>query len=433
MTMKEGDSGSRVRRTYILDTNVLIHDPEGAIFSFEEHDVVIPLTVVEELDGLKKGPGEIPFSARHALKLIDSLRKTGDITKGVELPGGGSLSVEDQPKKMLFKEKTPDNKIISLAGALKDKNGKKVILISKDTSVRIKAEVKGILSEDYLKDKTSIYERYGKILSGKDYANGILSVRYQISGDTIFKITGQDNKREIRREKSIADISPRNIEQECALDALRSPDVRVVALTGIAGSGKTLLSLAVGYYQTTKNDPIYSHVLVSRPTISMGGKTNELGYLPGTKEEKLDPWMQPIYDNLELIVPTSDEQRDKFRNSQHNYPNYPSYQYLLDRGIIQIESLQHIRGRSLPKRYFIVDESQNLRPIDVKTILTRCGEGTKIILTGDLEQIDTPFLDAESNGLAYLIGKFINEEDFCYLHLPKSERGSIAEKAARLL
>jgi PhoH-like ATPase len=408
------------KKTYVLDTNVLIHNPE-AIFSFGTSNVVIPLIVIQELDKLKTSIGETGYSARQTLRLVDSLRNHGGkITQGVPLREGGFLFVCNKPKQMLFDEWTPDHEIISTAGELISNNGfGQVVLVSKDTAVRIQADAKEISCEDYKKDKSSIFKNYGRVVLD-DYTNGIKSVRYQLRGDELFRWNAIDSLKKIERERSVMGITPRNVNQECALDALRSPEIPVVALTGTAGAGKTLLALAVAVYQTTKSDKLYNQVLVARPTIPMGGMNKDIGYLPGDIKEKLAPWMQPIIDNLEVVI-------------QEQEKNY-GYQYLLDTDIIHIESLAHIRGRSLPKRYFIIDEAQNLTPKEIKAIVSRCGEGTKVVLTGDLDQIDTPYLDAESNGLAYLIGKYIKEqEDFCYIHLPESVRSSVAETAARLL
>ncbi|UCD35566.1 MAG: PhoH family protein, partial [Nitrospiraceae bacterium] len=243
---------------------------------------------------------------------------------------------------------------------------------------------------------------------------------------------GEDNMELIRRQRSVMSISPKNNEQECAIDALLSPQVNLVALTGRAGSGKTLLALASGLYFCTKNPSRsgsegarrYEQVMVARPIIPLG---NDIGFLPGDIKEKLHPWMQPIYDNLDVIVGTTDER------TEEKDVHYRSSDYLVESGLVHIEPLTYIRGRSLPRRFLIIDEAQNLRPLDVKTIITRCGEGTKVIFTGDLEQIDSPFLDAASNGLAYLINRFIQEENFCYLNLKKSARSALAEQAAMLL
>lgn len=418
------------RKIFVLDTNVLIHNPE-AIFSFEENDVVIPLTVIEELDAKKKGSGEIPYSAREALRQIDALRESGNVMKGIQLSSGGMLKIASVSKMdKNLKEKKSDNLIISVALRLQrdNKNGDKIVFVSKDTAARIKAEFLGLLTEDYQKDKTSIFQKYGKVLIEGDYENGILSTRYKKEGDSIFRLFDVESSCPIKRRNAIYDIKPRNIEQECAMDALTNPSIEVVALTGKAGSGKTLLALAAALFQTTKHDPLFEQVLVARPIVPMGGKDNDLGFLPGELDEKLRPWMQPIFDNLEVLIKTPKNAKDV---GSHN--DYKSYQFLIDKNLLHIEALSYIRGRSLPKRYFIVDEAQNLRPLDVKTIITRCGEGTKIVFTGDLEQIDTPYLDAQSNGLAYLISKYINEPEFCYLHFEKSARSSMADKAARLL
>lgn len=416
-----------MRKTFVLDTNVLIHDPES-IFKFEENDVVIPMVVIEELDRLKKGHGEIAYSARHALKNIDGLRERGNIAAGVQLETGGTVTIEYIPH---FSDiLSPDNAIIKTALHIMENTNKDkyrpVILVSKDTAVRIKAESVGLYAEDYKNDKTAIFQKYGNVLSENDYTNGILSIRYKQSGEDIYRLQGKDKQAKVKRGKSLENIIPKNIEQECAIDALTNPNIEVVALTGSAGTGKTVLALAAGIHQTTKRSPLYEQVLVARPVVPMG---NDLGYLPGDIDDKLAPWMQPIFDNLEVIVNTPAGQfKDNTAISK-----YKNYQYLIDSGILHVEALTYIRGRSLPKRYFIIDEAQNLRPLDIKTIITRCGEGTKIVFTGDLHQIDTPYLDAMSNGLSYLISRFIHEENFCYLNLKSSVRSRLAEQGARLL
>jgi PhoH-like ATPase len=239
----------------------------------------------------------------------------------------------------------------------------------------------------------------------------------------IFRLWGKDTMMPIKRQRTISGIYPRNTEQECAVDALSADEISVVALTGQAGSGKTLLALAAGLHLFEKNR--HEQVMVARPVVPMG---NDLGYLPGEISDKLRPWMQPIYDNLDVIVGTPKERKDNTNASK-----YRSAEYLVESEIIHIEPLTYIRGRSLPRKFLVIDEAQNLRPLDVKTILTRAGEGTKVILTGDLEQIDTPYLDAQSNGLAHLISRFIDEEFFCYLNLRKSARSALAEKSAELL
>ena len=422
------------KKVFVLDTNVLIHDP-GSIFKFGNHEVVIPLAIIEELDRLKKGHGEIAASARQALRTIDGLSAKGPISSGINLKRGGifSVSIGANEAASGFLENQTDNQIIKTALFIvgkkprnKDGSPMPVVLVSKDTAVRIKAESFGLHAEDYKCDKTSLFRLHGNILDYVDDCNSVLSVRYLKAGDDIYRLQGSDRQTKIRNGKSLEGISAKNIEQRCAIDALISPETEAVALTGAAGTGKTLLALAAAIHQTTKKSPLYDQVVVARPVVPMG---NDIGYLPGDLSEKLAPWMQPIFDNLEVIVSTPKEQ------VKDNAPvsRYKSFQYLIDSGVLQIEALSYIRGRSLPQRYFIVDEAQNLRPIDVKTIITRCGEGTKIVFTGDLNQIDTPYLDASSNGLAYLISHFINEENFCYLNLKGSVRSRLAEQGGRLL
>jgi len=429
------DGHRKMRKIFVLDTNVLIHDP-NSIFSFDEHDVVIPFVVLEELDRLKKGHGEIGSSARDVLRIIDHLREKGSLTSGVGIGTGGFLSIGttlSSATTTFMDGVTEDNKIIKTALSVVEKyqtderrNIVSVTLVSKDTTVRIRAEACGLHAEDYESDKTTLFQKYGRVLAETDYTNGIHSIRYLRVGEDIYRLKGSDNQTKIKNGKSLEGISPKNVEQRCAIDALINPDIEVVALTGSAGTGKTLLALAAGIHQTTKKSPLYEQVVVARPIVPMG---NSIGYLPGDLNEKLTPWMQPIFDSLEVIVNTPKGHiKDETSTAQ-----YRSFQYLIDTGVLQIEALTYIRGRSLPLRYFIVDEAQNLRPIDVKTIITRCGEGTKIVLTGDMQQIDAPYLDSKSNGLAYLISRFINEENFCYLNLSCSVRSRLAEQGARLL
>ncbi|MDA8155118.1 MAG: PhoH family protein [Actinomycetota bacterium] len=408
-----------MQKTFVLDTSVLVHDPD-AIHKFEDNRVIIPITVIEELDGLKRGHGSVAYSVREALRNVDALRQHGNLSKGITLPNGGFLRIALQVQNGNL---TADDKIIKTALELASSKGAApVIVVSKDTAVRIKSEALGIGAQDYTHDKTSLFQEYGKILSA-DISGGITSVRYLLSGDRIFRLWDAGNQAQIKRQRAVSGILPRNIEQECAIDALTAEEISVVALTGHAGTGKTLLALAAGLFMKEKDD--YEQVLVARPVVPMG---QDLGFLPGDVEEKLRPWMQPIFDNLDVIVATPSGHKDEKPVSR-----YRSSNYLVESGAVHIEPLTYIRGRSLPRRYMIIDEAQNLRPLDVKTILTRAGEGTKVIFTGDLDQIDTPYLDSHSNGLSYLIGRFINEPNFCYLNLVKSARSPLAERAAELL
>ncbi len=427
-----------MQKTFVLDTNVLIHDPL-CIFKFDNNNIIIPFIVIEELDRLKKGHGEIAISARQALRILDALRDKGSISSGITLESGGRLSVSNHgldKETYTIDDSVDDNKIILNALALKKsytlqgfETNSPVIIVSKDTAVRIKAESLGIPAEDYKHDKSSLFQKYGRIMDSIDNTNGIYSIRYVQSEDNIYKLSGPKDYKQIRKTKEVSGIEPKNVEQLCAIDALVDPDIEIIALIGAAGTGKTLLALAAGLHQTaqiTKKSSLYEQVIVSRPVIPMG---NDIGYLPGDIEDKLRPWMQPIFDNLEVIINTP---KISVKEKAQGIP-MKSYQYLIDAGLLQIEPLTYIRGRSLPKRYFIIDEAQNLRPIDIKTIVTRCGEGTKIVFTGDLDQIDTPYLDKMSNGIAYLISRFINEENFCFLSLKKSVRSKLSEQGAMLL
>jgi PhoH-like ATPase len=410
-----------MQQIFVLDTSVLIHDPD-ALNKFEDNQVMMPVTVIEELDSLRNGRGLISDAAQQALRRIDDLRRNGCIGPAGLPRNGHNLRILADGNG--HAGLSSDDRIIRTAVSHQQNAGDTpVVLVSKDIALRIKAEAYGIKAQDYMSDQTELFTKYGRVLSAEDYANGIESVGYQCTGDRIFRLWGQDTQMPIKRQRALSGIAPRNIEQECAMDALSSDEISVVALTGRAGSGKTLLALTAGLHLYEKKR--YEQVMVARPTVPMG---NDLGYLPGEIEDKLRPWMQPIFDNLDVIVKTPFERKD-----DTNVSKYRSLDYLIESGIVHIEPLMYIRGRSLPGKFLIIDEAQNLRPLDVKTILTRAGEGTKVVLTGDLHQIDTPYLDTYSNGLAYLISKFINEPFFCYLNLRKSARSALAERSAELL
>lgn len=423
-----------MKKIFVLDTNVLIHEPE-AINGFEDNDVVIPIKVIEELDDLKRGNGEIPYSAREVSRIIDAYGENGDLSEGVELKGGGFLKIflsNGKRIKDLDKDKN-DNKIIGAAWILnggKGGNGK-VIVVSKDANVRIKARALKITAQDYLKDKTTLFEQHGNVIKNGGSTNGIMSVRYyQESERSVYRYYQKELYERIKLSKVVADIRAKNIEQECAIDALTNPGITAVALTGRAGTGKTLLAIAAGLNQSGFSESarkLYGQVIVGRPIVPMG---NDLGFLPGDLQEKLSPWMQPIFDNLDVIMSSSTEKQVEEKKGAELYSKS---KYLIESGMIHIESLTHIRGRSLPRRFIIIDEAQNLRPLDVKTIISRCGEGTKIVFTGDMEQIDHPFLDSASNGVAYLVKRFIDAPNFCYLRLKEGARSALAEQAAMLL
>jgi PhoH-like ATPase len=329
-------------------------------------------------------------------------------------------------------ELSADNSIVLTAVRMKVNNPDPVVMVSKDTAVRIKAETLGVSAENYRSDKSTIFQSCGKVLDGDGNGETFGSLRYRRMPSGLERAVGPGEWAPLGEAGECMGIAGRNPEQECALDALTARSVDVVALTGKAGTGKTLLALAAGIELCTRmraraegSAAGYEQVMVARPIVPLG---RDLGYLPGEVGEKLIPWMQPIYDNLDVIVGTPGEGKDS-----NPAFKYRSADYLIESGVVHIEPLTYIRGRSLPRRYLIIDEAQNLRPLDVKTIITRCGEGTKVIFTGDLDQIDQPYLDATSNGLSYLISRFINEANFCYLNLSISARSPLAEQAAELL
>jgi PhoH-like ATPase len=408
------------QKIFVFDTSVFIHDPH-AMEKFQDNYLVIPIAVIEELDKLKKEN----YTARETLRQIDAFCEQGDIHKGVPLPGGGAIRIDIRHKDTPSNRLSADDRIIETAIKIKGETepGVQVIIVSKDTSVRIKAEAQKVKAQDYKNDKTLLFQNYGKVLQCEgDCKNGIESVRYRLEGDSLTRIHGHDTAVPVVRREKIYGLSFKNIEQECATDALISDTISIVALTGTAGAGKTLLALAAGLHMHEKKK--YEQVIVARPIIPMG---KDLGYLPGDIEEKLHPWMQPIFDNLEVLVYTPREEKDSRK------VRYNNVKYLIESGVVHIEPLTYIRGRSLPRRFIIIDEAQNLRPIDTLTIVTRAGEGTKLVFTGDLTQIDSPYLDAGSNGLSFLISRYINEPDFCYLNLQRSARSHVAERASELL
>lgn len=417
-------AGKGRKKMFVLDTNVLIHDP-ACIYKFEENDIAIDITVIEELDQLKKQERSVGYAAREAIRQLSRL-DLGMISKGAPLPGGGKLIIVVN-EGAVFHHNSPDNRILFSAKQLKEKGfDDPVIVVSKDANVRLKAELLGIHAQDYKADKTSIFKEYGKVLSPGDEKDGIKSVRYLLEGETLYRL--QSTGREpAKRVKEVYGLKPANIEQECAVDALLNPRITVTCLTGKSGTGKTLVSIAAALYCLERHPETYEQLLITRPVIPIG---NDLGFLPGDIDEKLRPWFEPIRDNLEFLMAPSEAERSEGRRNPRRKVTADS---LIKSGLIQIEPLTYLRGRSLPHRFYVIDEAQNLTPREIKTILTRAGENTKVVLTGDIEQIDNHYLDSESNGLSYLISRFINEPDFCYLNFLKTSRSSLAERAAELL
>ncbi len=439
-----------MKKNYVLDTNVLLHDPQ-AILKFSDNTVVIPLTVIEEIDRFKKDQSETGRNARQISRMMDQFRMQGKLVEGVALDNGGILRVDIYKNELMEKlppelrDERGDNKILAVAKELNDNVPDcPVIFVTKDINLRIKADTIGLKTEDYQNDKIPVEELYtgtSELLVAsaevdRFFEQGFLATSEELFANQGVTIVDQANASHtaLARYDSVAGqlvplirppkegvwgIHPRNREQQFAFDLLLNDDIQVVSLVGKAGTGKTLLAIAAGLLKTA-DEGAYNRLLVSRPVFPMG---RDLGFLPGDIEEKLSPWMQPIFDNVELLLSSYDEVGKRKRG----------YRELIDLGLMEIEPLTYIRGRSIPKQYMIVDEAQNLTPHEIKTIITRAGEGTKIILTGDPYQIDNPYVDSSSNGLTYSVERLKGHDISGHMTLSKGERSALAELAANLL
>ena len=441
---------NHAQKLFVLDTNVILHD-SNCIRNFQEHDVAIPITVLEELDKFKRGNEDINFQARQFLRDLDQL--TGDLlsTTGAPLGSGrGGVRVilgaeQDDRIASAFLQNTPDHRILNTAASLqKERPARKVILVSKDTNLRVKAKGIGVLAQDYTSDKIESFDKLymGKrvvenvdadVISGFYTGSGVVSaeavtdVRDPIANENFVLRAGSKSvlasfkaatNSFVRVEKKTCyGISPRNAEQSFAVNALLDDDIRLVTLAGTAGTGKTLLALAAALECRQQ----YRQILLARPVVPLSNR--DLGFLPGDISDKLDPYMQPLYDNLTVI-------RHQFHESS---PAAQRIQEMRESEKLLVTPLAYIRGRSLQKIFFIVDEAQNLTPHEIKTIITRAGEGTKIIFTGDIRQIDQPYLDALSNGLSYLINRMVGQSIFAHITLEKGERSALADLASELL
>ncbi len=429
-------------KTFVLDTNVLLHDPK-ALLQFPRNHVVIPIAVLEELDKMKRLPNELGKNSRETIRLLDSLKiiGKGNLHSGVILDNETTVRVQPEFKNHVqydFAMSVNDNRIIIAAFLLAEK-GEKVVFVSKDFAARIKAEAIGIEAEDYENLKYSYENVYTGIqyieMPKHDidlfYKNGQIPVtNINCRPNEYLVMTSPENSSAVGKfdpvEKqaemlikvgNIWGIKPRNVEQRCAIDLLLRDEVKLVTLIGQAGTGKTLLALACGMRKVF-DEGSYSRILVSRPIMPLG---RDIGYLPGTKEEKLFPWMQPIYDNLDFLCASTGGESNE------------TLKWVLDSRKIEMEAVTYIRGRSLPKMYIIIDEAQNLTPHEVKTIISRAGEGTKVILAGDPTQIDNPYLDKDSNGLTFAVGKFVDHHIYGHIFLDKTERSELAALAAEIL
>lgn len=440
-----------MRKAFIVDTNVLLFDPQ-ALFKFGNNDVVIPIDVIEEIDRFKRDMSENGRHARQFSRLIDDMRKGGELSKGVKLPGGGLLTVELGGVHALpldLPMEKADNRILGLAIQLKKEQPKRpIVFVTKDTNLRIKADALGIVAEDYEPSNVEPEQLYtGTItltVEGHEvdeyYAQKRLTPKAGMTGlkpnqYVILKDGANPNHTAMGRYSKELDaivpilklneglwgIFPKNAEQSFAMDALLNDEIKLVSLVGKAGTGKTLLAIAAGLAKTV-DDGVYQRLLVSRPVFPLG---KDIGFLPGDIEEKLNPWMQPIYDNIDFLFGATGTKgrRGAGRGCQE----------LMNQGLLQIEPLTYIRGRSIPQQYLIVDESQNLTPHEIKTIITRAGDGTKIVLTGDSFQIDNPYVDSANNGLVYLVDRFKDESISAHVTLTKGERSKLSELASNLL
>ncbi len=435
------------RKTFVIDTNVLIHDP-SAIQKFQDNDVVIPLSVLEELDSLKRYSDESGKNSREVIRYIDSLKaeKTGDLHTGVVIPEGPKVRIhlDAKPERV---EGFPlpldrsSNKFLLVAYLLKSK-GESVVIVSKDFVTRVKAEAMDLESEDYENLKTkyeAIYKGFRKIdvqkrdidlfykdgtlpLAEKDFRpNEYALLSSPENSSAVCKYNDKQKKFEplLQINKDIWGIQPLNVEQRCAMDLLMRDDIQLVTLIGPAGTGKTLMALACGMRKVFDENS-YSRILISRPIVPLG---KDIGFLPGTKEEKLYHWMQPIFDNLEYLCSTTSGEGN----------GAATLEFIMESKKIEMEAVTYIRGRSLPKMYMIIDEAQNLTPHEVKTIISRAGKGTKVILTGDATQIDNPYLDKDSNGLTYIVNRFKNHRIYGHMFLERTERSELAAIAAEIL
>ena len=437
------------KKNFVIDTNVILHD-YNCLHNFEENDIYIPIVVLEELDHFKKGNEQINFNAREFVRELDLIANDNLFKNGAELgEGKGKLFIvagNGYPEAIsaVFPEKTPDHRILADTYNIgKLKKASKTILVSKDINLRMKALSLGILAEDYINDKVTdlnifeknheVYENVAPEMIDRMYAEGGIPLdefdfKSDVEPQECFVLKSSRSSvlaryqpqtgRVIRIEKTRSfGIEPRNAEQAFAMNVLLDDEVKLVALTGKSGTGKTLVALAAALQ---KNEH-YKQILLARPIVALSNK--DLGYLPGDEQHKIAPYMQPLFDNLNVI--------------KHNFSYQGKEMKLLDEmqknEQLVIEALAYIRGRSLNETFFIVDEAQNLTPHEVKTIITRAGEGTKVVFTGDIQQIDSPYLDMHSNGLVYMIDRMCGQDIFAHVNLVKGERSYLSELASNLL
>ena len=440
---------------FVLDTNVLLHNP-NALFMFADNEVIIPFDVIEELDKFKTGTDDLGRNARTVIRHLDRLRQLGNLSDGVAVEQtGGRLRVvleEDQKLCPGLTANTPDNRIICCAKMLSDQ-GKRVVFISKDINARIKSDALGLITEDFEAQKVDFEKLFtgyremtvpskiiDELFRHKEYrltAEDLLANEFVLLKDetdenhtAIARYKGDGVIVPVRPKRGpVFGIMPRNLQQTMALDLLLDDSIKLVSLIGSAGTGKTLLAIAAGMTKVL-NEQTYQKLLCARPIMPLG---RDIGYLPGGKDEKLTAWMQPIFDNMAYLLGNklSGDSGSAGAASASSGRSSPSsveqrIHQLMEAGQIVLEPLTYIRGRSIPQQFMIVDESQNLTPHEVKTIASRVGEGTKLVLTGDATQIDNPYLDSSSNGLSYLVERLKGRGIVGHVTLGKSERSELA-------
>ena len=444
-----------MKKNFVLDTNVLLHDPRS-IFGFGDNDVVIPIYVIEEIDQFKRDLSSLGRNARQVARYLDEFRNQGNLREGVPIaPEKGDkarirvLFTERQLPRELADGHSTDNKILAVALDIQERERPTpAVFVTKDTNLRIRADALGLHAEDYDVEAVTLDELWSGVAElevesqqvNDFYTQGFVpadlgdgeppppnefvvlrdAANPQHSAVAKYSAARQGYVPLIKISKEgVWGIRPRNKEQSFALDLLLNDEVRLVTIVGKAGTGKTLLAIAAGL-QKTMEEGIYQKLLVSRPIFPLG---RDIGYLPGDVEQKLNPWMQPIFDNVEYLMNLSRSEKKSGRG----------YHELVDLGIMEIEPLTYIRGRSIPNQFMIVDEAQNLTPHEVKTIITRCGDNTKIVLTGDPYQIDNPYVDQTNNGLIHVVNRFRHERLAGHITMSKGERSPLAELAANLL
>jgi PhoH-like ATPase len=450
-------------KNFIIDTNVLLQDP-NAIYNFEEHTVIIPIGVIEELDKKKTNPDDLGFNSRTVSRQLDEFRKRGDLRAGVpiseHLPEGGKVRVIYNGNLGTYrKENDVDFHVLHVAEQIKKAEPEnECIVVSRDINVRLKANALGMESEDYDANKVCesvlLDEGFREIdVDRARYAavalQNVVGVSVMFDDDDCpfpncyLLVRGPDEKQELLAKISpcgtmvevLPDlptslkISSKNKEQAFALDALLDPDVDLVCLVGKAGSGKTLLAVAAAVHQV-EDRSYFEKILISRPIMPMG---KDIGFLPGDIDEKLDPWMKPIYDSLEVIHRENKAEGKPNNNKSQKAKVLDGKKIAEQSGKIFIESLTHIRGRSIHRQFVIIDEAQNLSPLEIKTIITRAGDGTKIVLTGDVEQIDNPYVDSKSNGLSVVLEAFRDSGVGAHIILRDGVRSRLSEEATRRL